>query len=87
MRQLVQIHIFHCSSPNFNEKNLNYRKVAWRSRGLISHGTVYDIISGRNLNPSLSSLRGLAKGLGITEEEMFAAATGKTLAKSWPLAH
>jgi transcriptional regulator with XRE-family HTH domain len=64
-----------------SEKDLNYRQVARRSRGLISHSTVYDIISGRNLNPSLSSLRGLAKGLGITEEEMFAAATGKTLEK------
>ena len=54
----------------------------WRSRGLISHGTVYDIISGHNLNPSLSSLRGLAKGLGVTEEELFAGATGKPLEKN-----
>ncbi len=65
-----------------SEKNLNYRQVAYKSRGMISHSTVYDIIAGRNTNPSLSSLRGLAKGLGITEEEMFAAATGKTLEKS-----
>jgi transcriptional regulator with XRE-family HTH domain len=65
-----------------SEKNLNYRRVAWNSRGMISHSTVYDIISGRNTNLSLSSLRGLAKGLGITEEEMFAAATGKTLEKN-----
>ena len=64
-----------------NEKNLNYRKVAWNSRGMISHSTVYDIIVGRNMNPSLSALRGLAKGLGVSEEEIFAAATGKTLEK------
>ena len=64
-----------------SEKNLNYRRVAWNSRGMISHSTVYDIISGRNTNPSLSSLRGLAKGLGVTEEELFASATGKTLEK------
>ena len=64
-----------------SEKDLNYRQVARRSRGLISHGTVYDIINGRNVNPSLSSLRGLAKGLGVTEEELFASAIGKTLEK------
>ena len=64
-----------------SEKDLNYRQVARRSRGLISHGTVYDIISGRNLNPTLAALRGLAKGLGVTEEELFASATGKTLEK------
>ena len=52
-----------------SEKDLNYRQVARRSRGLISHGTVYDIISGRNLNPSLSSLRGLTKGLGVTDRK------------------
>lgn len=64
-----------------SEKDLNYRQVARRSRGLISHGTVYDIISGRNTNPSLSALRGLARGLGVTEEELFASATGKPLEK------
>ncbi len=64
-----------------SEKDLNYRQVARRSRGLISHSTVYDVINGRNTNPSLAALRGLAKGLGVTEEEMFASATGKTLEK------
>jgi transcriptional regulator with XRE-family HTH domain len=65
-----------------SEKDLNYRQVARRSRGLISHGTVYDIISGRNLNPSLSSLRGLARGLGVTEMELFAGAMGKPVEKN-----
>jgi transcriptional regulator with XRE-family HTH domain len=64
-----------------NEKKLNYREVARRSRGLITYGTVYDVINGRNTNPSLAALRGLAKGLGVTEEELFASATGKTLEK------
>ena len=64
-----------------NEKRLNYREVARRSRGLITYSTVYDVISGRNTNPSLSALRGLAKGLGVTEEELFASATGKTFEK------
>lgn len=64
-----------------SEKDLNYRQVARRSRGLISHSTVYDIISGRNLNPTLSALCGLARGLGVTEAELFASATGKTLEK------
>ena len=65
-----------------SEKRLNYREVARRSRGLISYGTVYDIINGRNMNPSLAALRGLAKGLGVSEEELFAAAMGKSLEKN-----
>jgi transcriptional regulator with XRE-family HTH domain len=60
-----------------DEKNLNYREVARRSRGLISHSTVYDIINGRNTNPSITALQGLARGLGVTEEEVFAIARGK----------
>jgi transcriptional regulator with XRE-family HTH domain len=64
-----------------NEKRLNYREVARRSRGMITYGTVYDVINGRNTNPSLLALRGLAKGLGVSEEEIFAAAVGKTLEK------
>lgn len=59
------------------EKRLNYREVARRSRGLISHSTVGDVLNGRNLNPSIDALRGFAYGLGVTEEEIFAIARGK----------
>ena len=59
------------------EKGLNYREVARRSRGLISHSTVGDILNDRNLNPSIEALQGLARGLGVTEEEVFAVARGK----------
>ena len=60
-----------------DDKNLTYRDVADRSNKLISHSTVYDIISGRNLNPSPKVLRGLAKGLGVTEEEIFSLVRNK----------
>lgn len=59
------------------EKESNYRKVARNLRGLISHSTVSDVINGRNTNPSPRVLRGLAKGLGVTEEEIFAVVRGK----------
>ena len=60
------------------EKELNYREVARRSGGLISHSTVYDIINERNKNVSTKTLQGLAKGLGVSEDELFAVARGKS---------
>ena len=59
-------------------KGLKYRDVAERSGGLISHSAVYDIINGRSLNPKTDTLKALAKGLGVAEELIFAAARGKS---------
>lgn len=60
-----------------DQKRLNYREVAARSNNLITHSTVYDIINGRSKNPTRQTLQGLAKGLGVTEEELFAVSRGK----------
>ncbi|HEY0100855.1 MAG TPA: helix-turn-helix transcriptional regulator [Pyrinomonadaceae bacterium] len=60
-----------------NEKGLSQREVARRSGGLISHVTVGDIINKNRGDVKTETLRGLAKGLGVTEEEVFAVARGK----------
>ncbi len=60
------------------QKGLNYREVALRSGGLITHSTVYDIINHRSSNPKTQTIKGLAKGLGVTEEELSAVARGKS---------
>lgn len=62
-----------------SEKGLNYRETARRSRGLISYTTVSDVVNGRNLNPSLRTLRGLAYGLGVSEQEIVSISKGKSL--------
>lgn len=59
-----------------NEKGLNYREVA-RLSGAISHATVGDIVNGIPRNYGTDTLRALAKGLGVPEDELFAAARGK----------
>lgn len=71
-----------------NEKGLNYRQVAERSGGLVSHTTVFDVVNLRSKDVKGRTLRGLAKGLGVTEEELFAVAQGKSPAddpeyKTW----
>lgn len=61
------------------DKDLSYRKVAIQSGGKVSHATVSDIINGNQRDLKTETLRGLAKGLGVSEEEIFAVARGKTL--------
>lgn len=58
------------------EKDLNYRLVADRSGGLITHSAVYDVISRRSIDQKISTLKGLALGLGESEEIIFALARG-----------
>jgi len=61
-----------------NEKGLNFRQVAERSGGLVSHTTVFDVVNLRSKDVKASTLRGLAKGLGVPEEEVFAVAQGNS---------
>src|SRR5688500_17821009 len=60
-----------------NDKGLNYREVARRSGGGISHATVGDIVKGDPRSYGTETLRALAKGLGVSEDEIFAVARGK----------
>jgi transcriptional regulator with XRE-family HTH domain len=64
-----------------NEKELNYRQVAERSGGLISHTTVFDVVNLRSKDVKAKTLRGLAKGLGVSEDEIFSVARGKSPAE------
>jgi transcriptional regulator with XRE-family HTH domain len=59
------------------EGSLSYREIARRSRGLISHSTVADIVNERYRDISTSTLRGLARGLGVPEPDMFAIGHGR----------
>lgn len=61
-----------------NEKELNYRQVAERSGGLISHTTVFDVVNLRSKDVKAKTLRGLAKGLGVSEDEIFSVTRGKS---------
>lgn len=62
-----------------NERGLNYREVSRRSGGAISHATVGDIVNGVPRNYGTETLRALAKGLSVSEDEIFAVARGKPL--------
>ncbi|HKQ05458.1 MAG TPA: helix-turn-helix transcriptional regulator [Blastocatellia bacterium] len=58
------------------EKNLTFKQVEKRSRRSISTGTLNDIIQARNTNPTVAILKALARGLGVSEDEVFAVARG-----------
>lgn len=59
------------------EKNsLSLREVARRSNGRITYGAVDDIVNERTKSPSIATISGLAKGLGVAEDELFDIARG-----------
>lgn len=60
-----------------HEKGLNYREVARRSGGAVSHGAVGHIVNGVSTDVRKDTLRALARGLQVPEDEIFAAARGK----------
>ena len=62
-----------------NEKGLSYRQIAARSGGTISHVTVSDIINRVRTNFETETLVGLATGLGVPPEQVFAAYSGRPL--------
>lgn len=62
-----------------NEQGLTFKAVEQRSHKLISTGTINDIIQGRNTNPTVTTVKGLASGLGRPPEEVFAVALGKSV--------
>lgn len=53
------------------DKDLSYRKVANSSGGLITHSTVSDVINERISDLTTQTIAGLAKGLGVTETEIY----------------
>lgn len=61
------------------EKGLSLKDVVRRSEGRISNGYVSQIENRYYINPTRDKLIALAKGLGVTEDEIFAVARGKSL--------
>lgn len=61
------------------EKDLSLNQVRVRSGYQIANSYISRIENGEVTNVGLDKLRSLAKGLGVTEEEIFAVARGKTL--------
>jgi transcriptional regulator with XRE-family HTH domain len=61
------------------EKKLTFKDVEERSRNTVKIGTVSDIVQERTTNPTVSTLKALAKGLGQPEPEVFAVARGESL--------
>ena len=62
-----------------DEKNLSTYEVERRSGGDITHGSVWNILNQRVTDVKARTLRALAKGLGVSEDELFAVARGKSL--------
>lgn len=60
-----------------DEQNLSTYDVERRSGGAITHGSVWNILNQRVKDVKAGTLRALAKGLGVSEEEVFDAARGK----------
>jgi len=60
-----------------SEKELSYRDIEARSGNLISHSTVSLIMNKKLKNITTYVLTGLAKGLGVSDEEVFAVAFGQ----------
>jgi transcriptional regulator with XRE-family HTH domain len=60
-----------------SEKRYSLPEVERRSGGLISNAYVSRIENGQAVNPTPEKLKALAKGLGVSEEEIFNVARGK----------
>ena len=63
------------------EKDLSVENVARQSGGGIS-GSYVNKIENENVNPTTPKLKALAKGLGVTETEIFAVARGVSIEKN-----
>lgn len=64
-----------------NEKNLSLMDVSRRSGGLIANAHISRIENGWVKSVGVEKLKALAKGLGVPEEEVFAAARGARLSE------
>jgi transcriptional regulator with XRE-family HTH domain len=58
------------------------RGIEERSGGSITHSYLSKLLSGAASNPSRDKLKAIALGLGVPEDEVFAAAQGRTRSES-----
>jgi transcriptional regulator with XRE-family HTH domain len=59
------------------ELGLTDRDVEKRSRGMVSYGTVNGITNSKHSDIQLASLYGIAMGIGVPKETLFAVAFGE----------
>lgn len=64
------------------EKGLSYRRVAENSNGAISHSTVADIANAQRFDIKRDTLKGLAKGLGVSLDDVLRIAGGLSIDQS-----
>jgi len=62
----------------FKERGLKHNEVREMSGGKITDGYVRGIMTGKAKNPSVYKLKALARGLGVSEDEIFRVARGVT---------
>lgn len=60
-------------------KGLSTYDVARRSGNLITHQTVWSLLNAQGKDVKVGTLKALAKGLGVAEDEIFAVARGKSV--------
>ena len=60
------------------ERGLKHHEVREMSGGKITDGYVRGIMTGKAKNPSVDKLKALARGLGVSEDEIFRVARGVT---------
>jgi transcriptional regulator with XRE-family HTH domain len=58
------------------QKNLSGGKIEKRTRKAITASYINDIKNGASVNPSVKKLQELARGLGVSEDEIFRVARG-----------
>src|SRR5215210_1175096 len=61
------------------EKGLTAKEIEKRSNGGITDSYISKLLRGRTKKPSIPKLKALAKGLGVDENEVFAAAGGELI--------
>lgn len=61
------------------EKGLTAKEIEKRSDGGITDSYISKLLRGRTKKPSIPKLKALAKGLGVDENEVFAAAGGELI--------
>ena len=62
----------------FKKRGLKHHEVREMSGGKITDGYVRGIMTGKAKNPSVDKLKALARGLGVSEDEIFRVARGVT---------
>ncbi|MGE0101652.1 MAG: helix-turn-helix domain-containing protein [Blastocatellales bacterium] len=68
-------------------KGLTETGVSRNSGGRISRSSVSDIVTGKRICATLSKLQALARGLGVSEEEIIARARGVRSAVNSEISH